>query len=270
MQPTYESENQNDALGGAQPVLPGMVPEDEEWPEPYEEPDEEEPEAGGESAPSVPRRDRVKARTERRGARRREQTVSSGVNGLPPIKVIGIGGGGCNALNRMIAEDVAGVQFVGINTDAQALARCEAGVRIRIGDKLTKGLGVGGDPDKGERAAEESRDELLDALKGAEIVFAPNAASLDSHALWERAIGSNAFANNMFIFRVNRVGQEEGISFYGRSFCMDPWGEMCSELAGGKDAIVLADIDLKERAAAAETWGFLKHRRPSEYGELVK
>jgi N-carbamoylputrescine amidase len=108
------------------------------------------------------------------------------------------------------------------------------------------------------------------ALKGAEIVFAPNAASLNSHNLWERAISSNAFANNVFIFRVNRVGQEDGISFYGRSFCVDPWGEMCSELAGGKDAIVLADIDLKERDAAAETWGFLKHRRPGEYGELVK
>ncbi len=92
-------------------------------------------------------------------------------NGLPPIKVVGVGGAGCNAVNRMISEEVTGVQFVGINTDAQALARCEAGVRIRIGDKLTKGLGVGGDPGKGERAAEESRDELLDALRGAEMVF---------------------------------------------------------------------------------------------------
>ena len=108
------------------------------------------------------------------------------------------------------------------------------------------------------------------ALKGADIVFAPNAASLNSHALWERAIASNAFANNIFVFRVNRVGQEDGIAFYGRSFCVDPWGEMCSELAGSKDAIVLADIDLAERAAAAETWGFLKHRRPGEYGDLVK
>ena len=84
---------------------------------------------------------------------------------------IGVGGGGCNAVNRMIAEDVAGVQFVGINTDAQALARCEAAVRIRIGDKLTKGLGAGGDPGKGMRAAEESRDEILDAVRGAEMVF---------------------------------------------------------------------------------------------------
>jgi N-carbamoylputrescine amidase len=107
------------------------------------------------------------------------------------------------------------------------------------------------------------------ALKGAEIVFAPTAAALNTHSLWERAISANAFANNIFIFRVNRVGQEEGISFYGRSFCVDPWGEMVSELAGGKEAIVLADIDLKERNAATETWGFLKHRRPGEYGDLI-
>ncbi|MEX0786636.1 MAG: cell division protein FtsZ [Dehalococcoidia bacterium] len=93
------------------------------------------------------------------------------MNGLPPIKVVGVGGGGCNAVNRMIGAELVGVQFVGINTDAQALARCEAPVRIRIGEKLTKGLGVGSDPDKGQRAAEESRDELLDAVRGAEMVF---------------------------------------------------------------------------------------------------
>ncbi len=108
------------------------------------------------------------------------------------------------------------------------------------------------------------------ALKGAEIIFAPTAASLNTHTLWERSITSNAFANNIFIFRVNRVGKEEGITFYGRSFCADPWGEMASELAGSKDAIVIADIDLDERAAAGETWGFLRHRRPGEYGELTK
>jgi N-carbamoylputrescine amidase len=108
------------------------------------------------------------------------------------------------------------------------------------------------------------------ALKGAEIVFAPTAAALNNHRHWETAISANAFANNMFIFRVNRVGKEDGISFYGRSFCVDPWGELVSELAGGKEAIVLAEIDLAERAAASETWGFLKHRRPEEYGDLVK
>ncbi len=108
------------------------------------------------------------------------------------------------------------------------------------------------------------------ALKGAEIVFAPTAAALNTHNLWERAISTNAFANNMFVFRVNRVGQEEDISFYGRSFCAGPWGDMISELAGGKEAIVLADIDRREREAATETWGFLRYRRPGEYGDLVK
>lgn len=108
------------------------------------------------------------------------------------------------------------------------------------------------------------------ALKGAEIVIAPTAAALNTHSLWERAISANAFANHLFIFRVNRVGKEDGITFYGRSFCVDPWGEMTSELAGGKDAIVLAEIDRAERKAASETWGFLKYRRPGEYGDLVK
>jgi len=108
------------------------------------------------------------------------------------------------------------------------------------------------------------------ALKGAEIIVSPTAASINTHSLWERAIMANAFANNLFIFRVNRVGQEEGISFYGRSFCANPWGEMVSDLAGGKESIVIADIDLAERRAATDTWGFLKHRRPVEYGDLVK
>jgi len=107
----------------------------------------------------------------RSGSGRRKQPMRSEMDGLPPIKVVGVGGGGCNAVNRMITERVVGVQFVGVNTDAQALGRCEATSRIRIGDKITKGLGVGGDPSKGLRAAEESRDELVDALRGAEMVF---------------------------------------------------------------------------------------------------
>ena len=97
--------------------------------------------------------------------------MRSDMDGLPPIKVVGVGGGGCNAVNRMIAEELAGVRFVGINTDAQALARCEAPERIRIGEKLTKGLGAGSDPERGQRAAEESREELLEAVRGAEMVF---------------------------------------------------------------------------------------------------
>ena len=97
--------------------------------------------------------------------------MSAEMDGLPPLKVVGVGGGGCNAVNRMIEQEIVGVQFVGVNTDAQALARCQAPMRIRIGDKLTKGLGAGSDPEKGQRAAEESRDELVDAVRGAEMVF---------------------------------------------------------------------------------------------------
>ena len=98
-------------------------------------------------------------------------TVRAELEGLPPIKVVGVGGGGCNAVSRMMEEKIPGVQLVGVNSDAQALAQTDAHVRIRIGEKLTKGLGVGGDPGKGQRAAEESRDELFDAMNGAEMVF---------------------------------------------------------------------------------------------------
>jgi cell division protein FtsZ len=97
--------------------------------------------------------------------------TKSGFDGLPPIKVIGVGGGGCNAVNRMAAEKIPGVELVAVNTDGQALMHIQADVQIRIGDKLTKGLGVGGDPIKGERAAEESRDELREAVRDAEMVF---------------------------------------------------------------------------------------------------
>ncbi len=103
---------------------------------------------------------------------RREAMMSRTYSdGLPPIKVVGVGGGGCNAVNRMIAEQIQGVQFVAVNTDAQALQQSPAEVKIRVGDKLTKGLGVGGDPNRGLRAAEESRDELLEAIRGCEMVF---------------------------------------------------------------------------------------------------
>jgi len=93
------------------------------------------------------------------------------MDGLPPIKVVGVGGGGCNAINRMIEARIGGVQFVGVNTDAQALARCDAEERMRIGERITKGLGAGSDPDKGRAAAEETREELKDLLQGAEMVF---------------------------------------------------------------------------------------------------
>jgi cell division protein FtsZ len=96
---------------------------------------------------------------------------NSDTQNFAQIKVIGIGGGGSNAVNRMIQEGLQGVDFVAVNTDAQALLLCSASQRVRIGDKLTKGLGAGGDPVIGEKAAEESSEDLSEVLGGADMVF---------------------------------------------------------------------------------------------------
>ena len=87
------------------------------------------------------------------------------------IKVIGVGGGGSNAVDRMIETEIRGAEFITVNTDSQALLRSQAPVRIRIGDKITKGLGAGGNPTVGAKAAEESAEEIQEALKGADMVF---------------------------------------------------------------------------------------------------
>ena len=90
---------------------------------------------------------------------------------LAVIKVIGVGGGGNNAVNRMIEAGLQGVDFIGINTDTQALQGCMADIRLPIGNELTKGLGAGNDPGVGERAAESSSSEIKDAIQGADLVF---------------------------------------------------------------------------------------------------
>jgi cell division protein FtsZ len=87
------------------------------------------------------------------------------------IKVIGMGGGGCNAITRMVRDEIRGVEFIAMNTDAQALAITEAPVRFQLGERLTKGLGAGGDQNIGMRAAEENRDELAQLVTGSDMVF---------------------------------------------------------------------------------------------------
>ncbi|HEY9796948.1 MAG TPA: cell division protein FtsZ [Leptolyngbyaceae cyanobacterium] len=103
----------------------------------------------------------------------REETRSDNIvpGSVAKIKVIGVGGGGGNAVNRMIASEVAGVEFWSINTDAQALAQASAPKRLQMGQKLTRGLGAGGNPAIGQKAAEESRDEIAHALENADLVF---------------------------------------------------------------------------------------------------
>jgi cell division protein FtsZ len=97
----------------------------------------------------------------------RDQTGSY----LAVLKVIGVGGGGTNAVNRMVEAGLTGVEFIAVNTDAQALLMSDADVKIHIGSRVTRGLGAGADPEVGRAAAEESRDELKEALKGADMIF---------------------------------------------------------------------------------------------------
>ena len=92
-------------------------------------------------------------------------------NYLAVIKVVGVGGGGTNAVNRMIEEGIRGVEFVAINTDAQALAISDADIKVHIGTDLTRGLGAGANPEVGRKAADESRDDIAEALAGAAMVF---------------------------------------------------------------------------------------------------
>ncbi|MFL5938901.1 MAG: cell division protein FtsZ, partial [Gaiellaceae bacterium] len=92
-------------------------------------------------------------------------------NYLALIKVVGVGGGGSNAVNRMVDAGLSGCEFIAINTDAQALLMCDADVKMPIGSDVTRGLGAGADPSVGRAAADESRDELKEALKGADMVF---------------------------------------------------------------------------------------------------
>src|ERR671926_581387 len=90
---------------------------------------------------------------------------------LAVIKVVGVGGGGTNAVNRMVDAGLKGVEFIAVNTDAQALQMTDADIKLQVGGQLTRGLGAGANPDMGMAAANESRDEIKEALKGADMVF---------------------------------------------------------------------------------------------------
>ena len=97
--------------------------------------------------------------------------VAEEMEDVVQIKVVGVGGGGGNAVNRMVAAGVRGVEFVAVNTDKAALFLSKADVKIQIGDKTTAGMGAGGNPDNGRAAAEESRDEIAAAIRSADMIF---------------------------------------------------------------------------------------------------
>src|SRR5882724_8252481 len=92
-------------------------------------------------------------------------------NYLAVIKVVGVGGGGCNAINRMIDAGLKGVEFIAINTDAQSLLLSDADVKLDIGRQLTRGLGAGSDPEVARQAADEYRDAIEEVLKGSDMIF---------------------------------------------------------------------------------------------------
>src|SRR6266581_6725468 len=97
--------------------------------------------------------------------------VGAAQNYIAVIKVVGIGGGGVNAVNRMIDAGLKGVEFIAVNTDAQALLMSDADVKLDIGRELTRGLGAGSDPEVGRQAADEHRDEIEEVLKGSDMIF---------------------------------------------------------------------------------------------------
>jgi len=108
------------------------------------------------------------------------------------------------------------------------------------------------------------------ALKGAEVIFAPTAAALlASQDKWEKVICANAATNGVYIFRVNRVGEETRQHFYGKSFCATPEGALVDEPSGPNEGMVMATIDLKEIERTRRVWTFLRDRRPEVYGELI-
>jgi len=100
-----------------------------------------------------------------------EERPPQQTSGIAQVRVVGVGGGGSNAVSRMFRERIPGVEYLVLNTDAQHLMRCDVPVRVRIGDDLTRGLGVGGNPEVGRQAAEESREEIQELLQGSDMVF---------------------------------------------------------------------------------------------------
>ena len=140
--------------------------------------------------------------------------------GFASIKVVGCGGGGNNAVNRMVDAGLRGVDFIAVNTDRQALGLSKAGTKIQIGEKLTKGLGAGAVPDIGRRAAEESREEIAGALKGSDLVFVTagmgggtgtGAAPIIAQLAHDKGILTVGVVTKPFKFEgANRMRQAEG------------------------------------------------------------
>lgn len=146
------------------------------------------------------------------------------------ILVVGVGGGGCNAVNRMIADELEGVEFVGINTDKQALEACKADRKLQIGSKLTGGLGAGGNPQIGQKSAEENEEEISEELEGCEMVFVTagmgggtgtGAASIVARLAKDMGILTIAVVSTPFMFEGSKRAEHaaKGINYLKQ--CVD-------------------------------------------------
>lgn len=179
------------------------------------------------------------------------------------IKVIGVGGGGCNAVNRMMEAGLTGVQFIAVNTDKQALNRCNAETKIQIGEKLTKGLGAGGNPQIGQMSAEETIDEINDLLEGADMVFitagmgggtGTGAAPIIAKVSKDMGLLTVGVVTKPFSFEgKKRKDQAElGLSFlkkYVDSLVVVPNDKLlqtCEDNTSMRDAFIMADDVLRQ------------------------
>ncbi len=196
-----------------------------------------------------------------------ERSISGRLPGRVKIKVVGIGGGGCNALTHMAHSQMQGVDFIAMNTDVQHLAGTEAGARIPLGEKLTRGLGAGGDPLVGRKCAEESLDDIKQALGGADMVFlaagmgggtGTGAIPIIARAAKDAGALTVAIVTRPFTFEGNRrmIVADEGIQqLYGNvDTLMVVPNDRLVKLAGVKtsvnDAFKLADDVLYQAVQA--------------------
>lgn len=174
--------------------------------------------------------------------------IDTGLSDFAAIRVVGVGGAGNNAINRMVQYGLKGVEFISVNTDKQALGLSKANYKIQIGEKLTKGLGAGANPDVGKKAAEESKDEIIKALEGADLVFVT--AGMGGGTGTGAAPVVASLAKNMGILTVGVVTKP--FMFEGKSR-MDNADSGLDELMQSVDTLVTVPNDKLLQIVGKET-----------------
>ena len=194
-----------------------------------------------------------------------EFSIDNNINDGAVIKVIGVGGGGGNAVNRMIEENVKGVEFITANTDVQALKNSKAETVIQLGPKYTRGLGAGSQPEVGQKAAEESEQSLREALDGADLILIPTVnTKAEPSEMFEWELRVQAFHNSTIIAMCNRVGAEGDMDFSGESIVVDANGDVIAK-ANDNEQILYVDVELKAASAIRAARPYTQLRRTEFY-----